>query len=438
MEQVRAKRGKRLKPWVYGMLIIIIATMLLGWYMLQKPKVAKEEFVFQFGEELPTNSDAYFTHNFRYEDEPFDASLFAMSDIGSYDVDVSYAGQTYTLHIVIADKEAPEITFSKEEIIHVYRVNGKLNTSSMFEISDISDFTYEMTPSLDALRDGPQEVCVSAKDAYSNEQKSCATLTLALEDVKVSADVNAKDVEEIVKNFIKEKNLNTRSFGFFYYDPTTKEEFVYGGETTFLAASTIKVPLNMVYYDKINAGEINLQSTIQLLEKDIEAGAGLTTTKYKVGNAVPLSFVLEQSIVNSDNTATNMLTRNLGGFNAYRKAMAVYAFNETHLPSTFYIANDVNAMYMLDVLKYLYAHSSSYTTLLEDMKQACAGEYLQSSTRLFEIAQKYGLYDTYEHAIGIVYTPEPYIVGMYTNGRVDAQALIKELNQRLIAYQLTR
>ena len=57
---------------------------------------------------------------------------------------------------------------------------------------------------------------------------------------------------------------------------------------------------------------------------------------------------------------------------------------------------------------------------------------------LCEIAQKYGQYDRYLHAVGIVYTPRPYLVGIYTTNRADGEAIICELNQWLMAYQLMK
>ena len=60
---------------------------------------------------------------------------------------------------------------------------------------------------------------------------------------------NANEVKKIVQKYIKDKNLTEKNFAFFYYEPETQKTYIYNGESYFTAASTIKVPLAMIYYD---------------------------------------------------------------------------------------------------------------------------------------------------------------------------------------------
>lgn len=158
----------------------------------------------------------------------------------------------------------------------------------------------------------------------------------------------------------------------------------------FNAASTIKVPLNMLYYDRFAQGTLSANQTIVLASSDIEEGAGRTTSDYAVGSSIPISYLQEQSIVNSDNTATNCLIKGLGGFSTFRSLLPQYS--DVSLPSSFYSQNVITMNYMMDVMESLYQNQDHYAGLISLMKQASAGEYLQSSTRQFEIAQKYGLF----------------------------------------------
>lgn len=436
VEKQQVMDKKKRNSLLVGAGLILLIACIFGYRFLQAPSLAKETFTFAYGEAIPTNSSAYFHHGMQYEDVEFDPSLFTMQELGEYQVRVEYYEKEYVLPIEIRDETPPEILFSKEDVIHVLAIKEEVQTAPIFTIEDLSSYTYEMTPSAKELQNGVQNICVNAIDEYDNQAEKCADINLQINTYTLHADVSANSIEELIQTFIKEKRLTKANFGFFYYSPTDKEEYIYNEDTLFNAASTIKVPLNMLYYDRLAQKEISETASYVLTAADIEEGDGETILKYKVKQAVPLTFLQEQSIVNSDNTATNMLIRGLKGFHTFRKLLCTY--DEQTYPSRFYTENVVNMQYMLSVLKQLYEHQDTYQVLIENMKHASEGLYLQKSTKDFEIAQKYGLYDTNLHAIGIVYTPNPYIVGIYTNNVINGEDIIVELNEWLLAYQLQK
>ena len=61
--------------------------------------------------------------------------------------------------------------------------------------------------------------------------------------------------------------------------------------------------------------------------------------------------------------------------------------------------------------------------------------YITKAVDYFDIAQKYGEYDKYEHAIAIVYSKQPILIGIYTelwnNG---AKEIIKDLSRIMVDY----
>lgn len=422
-----------------ALLLATVTALAVVWLVEQsiEPHVKQNQFVFADGETIPCDSSYYLVYNETYEDEMFDATLFEMEDIGSHIVEVPFGGKTYELQIVIEDQNAPVITFPQEEGSNlVYRVNGKVQANDLFIVEDASEITIqEITPSLEEIRDGTQEVCVTAQDAYHHTASKCATLNVEIKEYALTSQTYGS-VEEIISTYIKKYNLNGTNFGFFYYDDEDKETYVYNGDGVFLAASTIKVPLNMVYYDKIKDSEISKKMQYILLQLDIEGEIDRTINDYRVNDAIPLPYLLEQSIINSDNTATNVLIRNLGTFKQYREAISQYS--NAKLPVNFTSENVLTPNYMLDVITYLYEHEDDYSNLIDDMKQANPGMYLRSSSDAFEIAQKYGLYDSVLHVNGIVYTPSPYLVGIYTNNVAQANAMITSLNKDLMDYQLQK
>jgi beta-lactamase class A len=84
------------------------------------------------------------------------------------------------------------------------------------------------------------------------------------------------------------------------------------GDRPFAAASTIKVPVLVAFFEAVDAGKIRLDETF-IASKDVLA-SGSGSMQYKGVNK-PYSALetATQMIVVSDNTATNMLIKRLGG-----------------------------------------------------------------------------------------------------------------------------
>ena len=162
---------------------------------------------------------------------------------------------------------------------------------------------------------------VSAKQESANTQETEQIQEEATEEL---AEENTEQVEEVVeptedeeiKNLITEiktqNNLTEENFAFFYYNPQTQKYYFDNQNKYFKAASTVKVPVAIMYYDKIKNGELTKESTLQYTSDDYEEGGGTTASLYSVGDNVPISYLLEQSIVNSDNTAVNIMIDNIG------------------------------------------------------------------------------------------------------------------------------
>lgn len=419
----------------YGIFIIIMiiasALSAAALYHYNHISIKKQCFRFNYGSKLPNTSDAYFTYSSKYDDVSFDEKLFDLSAVGSYEVIVNFADKDYTLYIEIVDEKAPTITFLNDHAL-IYRYEDTL-IGNFYQVEDISAVKSEIL--LESQKNSKQEVCVSAVDAYDNKTEKCKSLTVEIQDLKLVDIPEVNSVKELVEAFIQENGLNADSFAFFYESPSNQESYLYNEKRVITAASIIKVPLNMIYEDAYINQTMRPSQTIRLTLNDIEEGDGYTSQN-KLNSALSYAYLQEQSIVYSDNTATNMLVRGLGGFSAFRRLLTEYT--DLSLPQTFYSQNIITAEYMKDVMKKLYDEQDRYHTLISYMKQAAKDNFLQASSDIFEIAQKYGLYDNVLHTVGIVYTPQPYIVGIFTMNREDGEAIIAKLNEWLIAYQFQK
>lgn len=236
-------------------------------------------------------------------------------------------------------------------------------------------------------------------------------------------------VEKIIKQKIKENKLSKENFAFFYYNLENKETYFYSKEKWFIGASTTKVQIAMIYYEMIKDKKVNEKDMYLYKKNHYEAGNGIITNEYKVGDKIPLKKLLYEMIVNSDNTATNILAEALGGRKIYRKYFEKYT--KTTLPDEFYTENIISASYGLDVLKYLYENSNIYKELIENMKKSSFGKYLKKYISSCEIAHKYGSYKGNIHDYGIVYGKKTYFIGIFTKNIENAEELIATISKEI-------
>ena len=242
-----------------------------------------------------------------------------------------------------------------------------------------------------------------------------------------------EDLKLLIESEMTKYGFNENNFAFFYYNIDDKKYYFYNEDSYFTAASTIKVPVAMYYYDEINAGTYTTDSKLLYEQGDYEAGGGTTASLYSVGDYVPLDFLLEQAIINSDNTAVNILIGNLGYSNA-RKDITKYS--DEIVPEDFYSNNITSAGYAYDVINYLYEHQDSYQKLIEDMKQSSMGMYLKEYITDYDVAHKYGSYGGYVHDYGIVYGEKTYLVGIFTRNITDSDEVIAQISLDILNYTL--
>lgn len=263
-----------------------------------------------------------------------------------------------------------------------------------------------------------ETVSQSIEEEIITEEKNISELTIeANED---------EEIKSLIEKKISKKNLTDSSFAFFYYNEDTNKYYFYNENTYFKAASTVKVPVAMLYYDKINNNELTLDSTIEYTKDCYEEGGGLTNYTYKVSDNIPIKFLLEQSIVNSDNTALNILVKNIGK-TQYRYDISKYT--EIELSDEFYENNITSARYGYDLLKHIYQNTDNYNELIEYMEKSSGGKYLKEYIGdKYKIAHKYGSYEGNVHDYGIVYGNTTYMIGVYTKSIPNASELIAEIS----------
>ncbi len=84
------------------------------------------------------------------------------------------------------------------------------------------------------------------------------------------------------------------------------------GEQGFSAASTIKIPILIAFFQDVDAGKVRLDEMLTMKKELIGGGSG-DLQYQQPGKQFSALETARKMIVISDNTATNMIIERLGG-----------------------------------------------------------------------------------------------------------------------------
>jgi len=114
----------------------------------------------------------------------------------------------------------------------------------------------------------------------------------------------------------------------FFADLDTGAYIDLNGSQALPAASTIKIPILVAFFEDVDAGKISLEETLTLREEDIAEGSG--DMQYdNPGRSYTALETATKMITISDNTATNMLIKRLGGPEVLNQRFASWGLTET-------------------------------------------------------------------------------------------------------------
>lgn len=247
-------------------------------------------------------------------------------------------------------------------------------------------------------------LCVFAVEMKNTEKKAYQGISEIGEDQNTEVENKdnsqyidmslAKDIEA----YFQENGIDHEKVAYCITDLEHNIKYSMNEKDEFIAASIYKLPLAMLYYDKVNEGEYTLDSTFTY-SGYMHEDAGVISSDYGIGSQVPLSDLLNDLIIYSDNDAGHILYENLGGWKEYKEAMTKYTDS---ISENYYTMDNVTtANTMNDVVTYLYDHKEDYKGLIKNMEEAEPGEYLDRDTQL-SMPQKYGMYDSALNSVGFV------------------------------------
>ena len=241
---------------------------------------------------------------------------------------------------------------------------------------------------------------------------------------------SSSNLEDALRNFLGDE---ASKVGLVYYDISSGESFSINGSKTFTAASTYKVPLAMIIYDRISKGTIKETDTIKFTESCREGGTGILQNS-NLSSPIKISTLVEDAIRYSDNIAANMLIKSVS-YSTYKRLEDLKLGITTN-----HAKNEITAQGAFNVLKSLNDGANNgnknYSKIIGWMKQTVFNDRISRNLPNSIVAHKIGNYGSNVHDVGIIYSENPYILTICTNGLRDPNTTISGISEIIYARQL--
>ena len=228
--------------------------------------------------------------------------------------------------------------------------------------------------------------------------------------------------EEIVDEFLAEHHTDPASVACGWCNTVTGEEHYHNADQYMVSGSMYKVPINMIFTEKVHNGEIGWDTFI---------------------GGYRYEYCLHATIVDSNNDIAKGMWDYLGGYQPYRHILAPYMGEDPDtVEEKFYENNFFTPRQMIYALKLLATESERFPKLIDEMLQAEPNKYFKERAHDYDIAQKYGYWpdpNSWHVALNdcaIIYTEEPICIVIFIDS-VNEQAsreLLKDYCDLMIAY----
>ncbi len=246
--------------------------------------------------------------------------------------------------------------------------------------------------------------------------------------------------------------------GVYYLNLKTGETFGLHETDPFVAASSIKMGINTLLYKTVAEGGLKFTDMLTYDSRpypdgDMEQGTGTVIgqpngTQYSVRRTSQLSITI------SDNCATNMVIRALGGIDAivpylteisgevpYRTSVSYTNYAGTSMSGRHRSCAKDLAMHAKNLYMLWQASPDSYEPLIQDLESTVFTFGIQAKLpSSVKVAHKIGTNSSYhtENDVGIVFAAEPYILCVTTeNASQDAgREALAEISLRVYNYIL--
>lgn len=230
---------------------------------------------------------------------------------------------------------------------------------------------------------------------------------------------DGKTWEQVTTDFLNRVGaLQMGAIGIGYYNTVTGEEQFLNPDDYVTVGSVYKVPLNMIYCERIANGEMDLSEPIF---------------------GISYETLLRGTIIDSNNDYAKILWDKVGSYRLYREKIAPYMGEDPQTVSwKFYENNFFTPRQMITCLRTLYENPERFPYVVDIMKQAEPNRYFHRDEHRYEIAHKYGFnqenYHSYVADSGIIYTTEPFLLVVFTDNTPQAEDVLAQYTVLMCDY----
>ena len=126
------------------------------------------------------------------------------------------------------------------------------------------------------------------------------------------------------------KTYPSLSTGLLFVDLETGDYVDFNSDKVYPTASVIKLPILIAFLQDVDAGKINLNE-IWMMTNDVIVGGSGEFQDLPVNTKFTAQNVIDKMITISDNTATNMVIKRMGGINYVNQRFAQLGLSNTRL-----------------------------------------------------------------------------------------------------------
>jgi len=246
-------------------------------------------------------------------------------------------------------------------------------------------------------------------------------------------------IDELIEATMAEFGVDESQISLEFINYQTGESYTVNENNFQTAASTIKLPLSVIYVDAIDEGTIDWDTEVTYTYADYEEGDGTITAAVASGTgqaAYTIEDLIANALMYSDNTATNMLIRyynELYGSETYKTSIASSV--DVAIDEAFYSDNVASAE-LLSAYYDLLATDGAYQPLVDYLLNTSPDRLFTTYVNSSLMANKYGNYGTALNDGGIYYENDEaqYSLVALTDGLTDGTGFLENLNLRVNQY----
>jgi len=244
---------------------------------------------------------------------------------------------------------------------------------------------------------------------------------------------------DVIEDTMVEFGVDESQISLEFINYQTGESYTVNENNFQTAASTIKLPLSVIYVDAIDEGTIDWDTEVTYTYADYEEGDGTITAAVASGTgqaAYTIEDLIANALMYSDNTATNMLIRyynELYGSETYKTSIASSV--DVAIDEAFYSDNVASAK-LLSAYYDLLATDGTYQPLVDYLLNTSPDRLFTTYVNSSLMANKYGNYGTALNDGGIYYENDEaqYSLVALTDGLTDGTGFLENLNLRVNQY----